>query len=249
MTTAGAEPGHIDIGKVLRDGLDIYKRSAVTIWVVTLILIIPVAIIRYFEQDTGSWLLGLIGGIAMLILELYLTGSLVKVVQEAEEDGSAPVSTVGALIGSVTRKLFPLLIMGIIVAVCTEVGFIFLIIPGLFVALIWSVCVPAMMVEDRGIFDSLGRSYNITNGNRWRMIGLAIVLLIIYAIIFIIAGLLAAISPIVGVIAFVVAGVLLYPYSALIRTVLFYDLLEANGEAAVVIVEQVTEMPGGEMPA
>ena len=128
MTTAGAEPGHIDIGKVLRDGLDIYKRSAVTIWVVTLILIIPVAIIQYFEQDTGSLILSLIGAVAILILELYLTGSLVKVVKEAEEDGSAPVSTVGTLIGSVTPKLFPLLIMGIIVAICSYIGFFFLII-------------------------------------------------------------------------------------------------------------------------
>ena len=247
MTTAGAEPGHIDIGKVLSDGLDIYKRSAVTIWVVTLILIIPVAIIRYFEQDTGSWLLGIIGAIAMIVLELYLTGALVKVVKEAEEDGSAPVSTAGSLIGSVTPKLFPLLIMGIIVAICTDVGYFFLIIPGLFIALIWSVCVPAMMVEDRGIFDSLGRSYNITNGNRWRMIGLAIVLVVIYAIIFFVAAILAAIAPIVGVIAFIIVGVLLYPYSALIRTVLFYDLLEANGEA--VVVESVTEVSGGEMPA
>ena len=247
MTTVGAEPGHIDIGKVLSDGLDIYKRSAVTIWVVTLILIIPVAIIRYFEQDTGSWLLGIIGAIAMIVLELYLTGALVKVVKEAEEDGSAPVSTAGSLIGSVTPKLFPLLIMGIIVAICTDVGYFFLIIPGLFIALIWSVCVPAMMVEDRGIFDSLGRSYNITNGNRWRMIGLAIVLVVIYAIIFFVAAILAAIAPIVGVIAFIIVGVLLYPYSALIRTVLFYDLLEANGEA--VVVESVTEVSGGEMPA
>ena len=105
------------------------------------------------------------------------------------------------------------------------------------------------MVEDRGIFDSLGRSYSITDGNRWRMIGLAIVLVIIYAIIFIIAAVLAAIAPIIGVIAFIIAGVLLYPYSALIRTVVFYDLLEANGEAAVVVVETVTEVSGGEMPA
>jgi hypothetical protein len=249
MTTAGAEPGHIDIGKVLRDGLDIYKRSAVTIWVVTLILVIPVAILRYFEQDTKSWILGLIASVAALILELYLTGALVKVVKEAEEEGSAPVSTAGSLIGSVTPKLIPLLIMGIIVAICTSVGFVLLIIPGIFVLLVWSVCVPAMMVEDRGIFDSLGRSYNITNGNRWRMIGLAIVLAIIYLVIFFIAVLLAAIAPIIGVIAFVVVGVLLYPYSALIRTVLFYDLLEANGEAAVVVVESVTETSSGEMPA
>ena len=81
------------------------------------------------------------------------------------------------------------------------------------------------------------------------MIGLAIVLVVIYLIIFFVAALLAAIAPIIGVIAFIIAGVLLYPYSALIRTVLFYDLLEANGEAAVVVVEQVTEMPSGEMPA
>ena len=249
MTTAGAGPGHIDIGKGLSDGLDIYKRSAATIWVVTLILIIPVAIIQYFEQDTGSFVLGLIGAIAILILDLYLTGALVKVVKEAEEEGSAPVSTVGTLIGSVTPKLFPLLIMGIIVAICSYIGFFFLIIPGIFVAVVWSVCVPAMMVEDRGIFDSLGRSYNITNGNRWRMIGLAIVLVVIYLIIFFVAALLAAIAPIIGVIAFIIAGVLLYPYSALIRTVVFYDLLEANGEAAVVVVESVSEMPSGEMPA
>ncbi len=244
MTTAGAAPGHIDIGKVLRDGLDVYKKSVGTIWAVTLILIIPVAILNYFSAD--STVIAVIAAIATIILDLYLTGALVKVVKEVEEDGSAPVSTVGALIGSVTPKLFPLFIMGIIVAVCTYVGLVFLIIPGLFIALVWSVCVPAMMVEDSGIFDSLGRSYNITDGNRWRMIGLAVVLVIIYMIVFFVAALLGNIAPIVGVIAFVIAGILLYPYSALIKTVLFYDLREAKGEGPVVVVETVTEVPSGE---
>jgi hypothetical protein len=51
-------------------------------------------------------------------------------------------------------------------------GFIALVLPGLFLYTIWWVAIPVAVIERPGAFASLTRSANLTKGFRWRIFGL-----------------------------------------------------------------------------
>jgi len=242
MTNADETLGHIDVGRILNEGRGIYKETAVTIWVVTLILIIPAGIIRYLAIESETMLITVLSTIVSLVFDLYLVGALVRVVEEAEEEGSAPASSAAKVIASITPKLVPLLVLGIIYSVCFMAASAALLIPGIFLATVWSVCVTSMIVEDLGVFQSFRRSYELTKGNRWRVLQLGVVFLIIAVVISLVEGILHDVQPIIGSIAFAVIAVLFYPYGALIRTVLFFDLREAE-DAVLLLAATTSDSP------
>lgn len=245
MTTAGAEPGHIVAGKVLTDTGEILKKSFGTIWVIALILFIPVAILGYFAAD--NVIINLIYSLALLFASLYMTGTMVRVVQDVEADGRVD-ATVGDLLGSVSSKLLPLLLLGIVTSILITVGFFFLIIPGIILALMWFVAVPVLVAEDKGVFAAMSRSSELTKGNRWRLIWLFVIIYVLLFIIFFIIGLLSAITPILGVIGGVLIAIVAYPYLSIIIAVTYYELLEAHGESKPGPGVATMAPPSGDMP-
>lgn len=74
-----------------------------------------------------------------------------------------------------------------ITGVLTVLGFILLVFPGLIVALIFSLSIPALIIEDLGIFCSMRRSKELTDGMWWKTLKL----LLAASIILIVAYLLA----------------------------------------------------------
>lgn len=236
MNTAPNPTGHLDIGGVFRRAGDIYKQSFVTIWLLALAIAIPVAIIRGLlslpEDGFIAWLFGVLAWILGVVGSVWIAGSIVKVVQDIESDGQLDAG-VGEIIGSVAPKLVPLFFLAIVYAVLVTIGFAILIVPGLILAVLWVVAIPAMVVEDEGVFGSLGRSTELTKGNRWRIVGLAILVLILELVVFGIAFGLAKLTLAAGVIAGVVAALVLFPYLASLRSVLYFRLVESQGGAAV----------------
>ena len=245
MTTAGAEPGHIVAGKVLSDTGELLKKSFGTIWVIALILFIPVAILSYFSKDSA--IINVIYSLALLLASLYMTGTMVRVVQDVEADGRVD-ATVGELLGSVSPKLFSLLLLGIVTSILIAVGFVFLISPGVILALMWFVAVPVLVAEDKGVFASMSRSSELTKGNRWRLIWLVVIIYVLLFIIAFIVGLLGAITPILGVIGGVLIAIVIYPYLSIIIAVTYYELLEAHGESKPGPGVATMAPPSGDMP-
>ncbi|MBU6337985.1 MAG: glycerophosphoryl diester phosphodiesterase membrane domain-containing protein [Acidobacteria bacterium] len=246
MTTAGSSPGHIDIGGILSEATDTWKKSFATIWVIALILIVPVAILGYFA--TKSMIINIIYAIAALVVSLYLQGVLSRIVQDVREDGKVDWS-VGELLKSINPKLLPLLGLSIVVGILVTIGLIFFIIPGVILALMWLVAVPVMIIEDKGVFDSMSRSGELTKSNRWRLLGLIIVIYIGVFVVFFIAGLIAAVLPILGVIAVIVLAVIVYPWLGVVAPTAYYALLGSKGEVAGTMPAPGTAHPGGEPPA
>jgi hypothetical protein len=81
------------------------------------------------------------------------------------------------------RAFLPLLVLSILMILGEWIGFIALIVPGFMLMVRWSVAVPALVGERRGIFGSMKRSAELTKGHRWSIFGLFIVVLILMWII------------------------------------------------------------------
>jgi hypothetical protein len=61
--------------------------------------------------------------------------------------------------------------LSIVSALGIVAGAIVFVLPAVFLSIWWSVCGPALVIEGRGVIDSLKRSTELTDGYRWRVFG------------------------------------------------------------------------------
>ncbi|HXJ87502.1 MAG TPA: hypothetical protein VMS18_11845 [Candidatus Binatia bacterium] len=69
--------------------------------------------------------------------------------------------------------------LSMIVSMAAGMACLFLIVPGVLLFIMWSLAVPAKVLEHKGVFDSMSRSMELTKGGRGRIfvIGLLVVVL------------------------------------------------------------------------
>ena len=63
-------------------------------------------------------------------------------------------------------------------AVAIIVGILLLVVPGLILLVVWSVAIPALVGEHRGIPSALRRSRDLTKGVRWQIFGLILFIIV-----------------------------------------------------------------------
>lgn len=228
MSSDAGASGHLDIGGVFETTTDLWKKTFGTVWLVALILMVPAAIITGLLNNGGGFL-QFIGSLIQIIAGAWLAGAVVKIVDDARVDGRVDAS-VGDLLGSVTGKIVSLILLAIVLGILITIGYFLLIIPGIILTLMWIVAVPAMVVEDKGVFDSMSRSSDLTRDNRMRILGLGILLIIAYAVIYAIGALLVAATPIVGIVVALALTVIIYPWMSIVVAVLYFNLRDIKGE-------------------
>jgi hypothetical protein len=81
------------------------------------------------------------------------------------------------------RILYIALIM-IGVGIGIGIGFIFLIIPGIILALMWALTIPVAVLEDKGLRDAVSRSSELTKGNRGRIFVIYFLFIVLTYIVF-----------------------------------------------------------------
>ena len=102
-----------------------------------------------------------------------------------------PVVPSEALQRSVARFL-PIVGFAILYAIALLFGFLLLIVPGIIFLVMWTVALPACVVEGLGPVDCMRRSAELTKGHRWKILGIIILLAIISGFINWILGMIAA---------------------------------------------------------
>ena len=141
--------------------------------------------------NPGAIVSSVIGYFVFLFLSIILQASLI--VASANDLAGRPVNF-GECVSRAVSKLLPLIGLGIVVAIGISLGLLFLIIPGIILYLMWMVAVPALMVENLGVFEALSRSAALTSGSRLKLFGLIIVFFVFSFIIAIPIGVIAMIS-------------------------------------------------------
>jgi len=79
---------------------------------------------------------------------------------------SVPAELITRRIG---RASLTMLVGGIVVSLAVTIGFLFLFVPGLFLAACFLFFIFAVGVEDRGVVGALKRSWSLSRGNRLRL--------------------------------------------------------------------------------
>jgi hypothetical protein len=87
------------------------------------------------------------------------------------------------------NRLGSLLWLAILFSVLVTLAFIAVVLPGIWLITMWSVCVPALMFEQVGGFKALGRSFDLVRGRWWATFAALLVAVIMLFIVLFVVGL------------------------------------------------------------
>jgi len=121
-------------------------------------------------------------------------------------------------------RLPSLLGAGIVTGILIVVGLICLVVPGIILAIMFSLVVPAIVIERAGALESLSRSRRLVGGRWLKTFGL---LLLVYLIIFVAGLIFGAISSVFGSADWIVSsvlGALVSPILPIATTLYYYSM-------------------------
>lgn len=220
----------IDVGRVISETFSLYGSNAVPLLTSAFVVFAISGVIQAFLRDEGGLVLILIASIVGLIANALYTGFVVELVADVRADGRRDM-TAGQLFSAAQHAIPTLIGAGILAGIGITIGFVLLIIPGLYLLTIWAVISPAIVVERRGVIESFGRSHELVRGQGWAVFGAILVAFLITAVAGAIA---AAIGVGIGIggliVLLIVFGILTAPITALVASILFFDL--GGGDAA-----------------
>jgi ABC-type multidrug transport system fused ATPase/permease subunit len=217
-------PRRIVAGAVVARIWSLYRANAA--------VLLPAAVVLSAIQLGIALLLptalALIFALVFWVLSLLYQGFVVEVVAQARV--GAHVTGQGDLLRAVTPALGSLILISILFAIGVAIGFVLIVVPGLVLLTLWSVVVPAEVLERRGVFGSFGRSRELVRGNGWPVFGVIVIVYIALLVISLLAAVVAASLGHVGrdLVQWAVS-VAVMPVVALSASVLYFELLDAHG--------------------
>ncbi len=132
---------------------------------------------------TATALLWSLGGIVIYLGAVAASqGATVIAVSKVHLGNDTTVSE--SFAGIEGRILYLALIM-IGVGIGIGIGLILLIVPGIILALIWSLAIPVAVLEDTGLSDSVSRSSELTKGSRGRIFMIYFLFIVLTYIVYI----------------------------------------------------------------
>ena len=237
----------VEPGRVISEAFETYRSEAAPLLIGAALVIGVAGIIEGILSVSGSIILGILGAFVGLAAGFLYTGYVVKLVQDIR-DGRRDFS-VGELFSHATPYLGTLILAGILAGIAIAIGFVLIIVPGLILLTIWAVISPAIVVEDKGVFESFGRSRELVRGHGWQVFGAIVLTFLIIVVVGIIASLIgSAIGDAGLVILRAIGNVITAPVWALVSSILFFDLGGGKG-APTGPAETVATEPAAVEPA
>lgn len=191
MTTYEAVSGSFDFGRVIQRTFRIVGDNFALFALGGLILVSgPVffgslAALKARQAGELFPLATIVGVIISSIGTLFMQGAMTYAVLQRLGGREASVGKI-ASVG--LRFFFPLLGLAIVQGIGTLIGYMLLFVPGVILSVVWCISAPSMVIEERGIFEAMQRSRDLTRGHRWAIFGLFVVYVILSMILGMVVG-------------------------------------------------------------
>jgi hypothetical protein len=202
FTPRGVDPGgpnpnfQLDLGSVLERTFRIWFGNLISFSIVGFLVYLPAVLAYAGLAVAGKNEFVLVVAVLSGVLSIVLTGGVTYgVIQELH----GHTASVGELTTTGFSRLLQAFGAGLLVFVSTILGCCAGGVPGLIVLTIFWLAVPIAVIESPGVFSSLSRSGDLTQGNRWSVFALALILwLLTFAASIIISVAVTALSVAIG---------------------------------------------------
>ncbi|MGZ3273440.1 MAG: hypothetical protein ACXWKY_07945 [Caulobacteraceae bacterium] len=193
MSMPASTVKRLDIGKALSDGLGVLAQNFGPLFLLALLLQgVPSALAAWGQViGRGNPIGGVfsaVGGLASLVTMPMLAGALIYGSMRGLE--GQPASMEACLKAGVQRWL-PMLGLMLGAGILIALGCVLLIVPGVLLALRWSVAGPILVLEGRGVPEAMGRSVDLTRDRRGSIF---LLFLIFFGIEFVLQAVLSAVG-------------------------------------------------------
>jgi hypothetical protein len=216
---------------VFNEAWGMYKTFARHLLAIAFVIYLVAAIIVALLALAGrfGFLLGLL---VVLIAGFVLQATLVKAVQDVR-DGRVDLS-LGETISAVTPSLWAVIGASILASIGIWIGFLLIIVPGLYLMTIWAVIVPVIVIERSGALASFTRSRELVRGRGWHVFGTLVLVYIIQIVVdYVLSLIFSALPHVLGDgLSSVIAGTLISPFLALVVTLVYYRLVGSAAPTA-----------------
>ncbi|HZB23464.1 MAG TPA: hypothetical protein VE444_06420 [Gaiellaceae bacterium] len=217
-------------GAIIGEAWRLYKEHWKHFLPIALVIFLILAVVSLLLALVLGALGAVLGALIGIIGIFWLQGALVEAVADVR-DGLADLS-IGDTFRRVQPRLPSIIGAGLLAGLGIALGFVLLIIPGLFLLTIWSMIVPSIVLEGKGAMESFGRSRELVRGNGWNVFGTIVITVLALIVGSIIVGIATFWLP-DGVDAFisdVITGTVVAPFAAVAWTLMYFQL--ARGETA-----------------
>jgi uncharacterized membrane protein len=130
-------------------------------------------------------------GLVLVFSSLLVQATIIR---SAAAQARGERASFGECLATGLGKVLPLFLLTILVSLGLFAGFILLIVPGIILLLMWCVASPALVVENLGPVEALGRSRELTKGYRWKVFGIFLLMLILVWIVSALLGVILVLS-------------------------------------------------------
>jgi len=248
----------LSLGEVLSKTFELYRRDFTKYFVLFAVVGVIIGVVNALArqafvlptmpsnptpQQVSSWFSAFFAALILIVVLTFIVtvvfssiaqGSAIKMASEQIEKGSA---NIGASVRFAFSKLLWIWALSLVVGVIVVLGFIALIVPGIILAIMFSLAFPVLLLENKGVLESVGRSRELVS-HRWlktfaTFLVLGIVILVASVIVSAISGLLGVAGPVVNGLL----SAFFQPLSPILLTVYYYSNLA-----------RITPPPTGQMP-
>jgi len=233
---------HLDIGRAFSAIFDLYKNNAAPLLVSALIIFLPVAVVSALLQSINPLLVLLVIPVGIVAQAVYL-GVVIDLVHRVHSGTAVP--GIGELFRTALPHVGRLVVTGFVAGLGIGLGFLLLIVPGLYLATIWAVFAPVVVIERAGLTGSLGRSQQLVRGDGWQVFFIVFVIGFVSQIFATFIGIALGKSFVALFLAAFVPSLLLGPVSALAAVVIYFELRRLKEGGGATAAPTATGVPGG----
>jgi len=249
----------LGLGEVVSKTFEVYRRDfakyfvlfavvGVIVQVVTTLaqqaFVLPTLPVNPTPQQVSSWFSALFAAFFLLFAVIFIVnivfstiaeGSAIKLASEQITKGQVDF---GASIRFAVSRLLSIWALSIIVGIIVFLGLIALVVPGIILAIMFSLALPVLLIENKGVTESMGRSRELVS-HRWaKTFGTFLVLGIIVLIASLIfSAITAPLGIIIGPVVNGILSALYQPLFPILMVVYYYSNLA-----------RISQPPPGQMP-
>jgi hypothetical protein len=174
------------IGDVLGEAWNLYTKFLGRFFMTALIVFVVLDLLSALAAEaagdsvTAEVFWSLVAVFIGIVGYFWVQAALVETVRDVR-DGTAD-RTIGDTFKAVQPRLPAAIAAGILAAIGIGIGFLLLIVPGLYLLTIWSMLIPVIVIEERRAGEAFTRSHDVVRGHGWQVFGLVIVTFLLVAI-------------------------------------------------------------------